>query len=49
MQDFSVERGPFLEGWDKILLLGKAPKFGGIFQKFALEKLKVLKFMKKIS
>ena len=43
MQDFSVEwirqmfGGPFIEGRDKILLLGEAQKFGVIFWKFVLK------------
>ena len=42
MQDFSVEGvslmfGPFVDGRDKIFLLGEALNFGVIFQKFALK------------
>ena len=52
MPDFLVERGPpnvwgpFLEG-RKMLQIGKALKFGGIFQKFGLIVLKRGKFMEK--
>ena len=55
MQDFSVEGGPqnvwggpiFL-GWNEILLLGKALKFGVIFEKYALKLIKKLKNIEKI-
>ena len=47
MQDFSVEGGPqnvwwgpIFRGWNEILLLGKAQKFGVFFQKFALKLIK---------
>ena len=50
MQDFSVEgspqnvwRGPIFRGWNEILLLGEAIKFGILFQKFALKLMKKLK------
>ena len=47
MQDFSVEGStkclgdPILEVRNKILLLGKAQKFGVIFQKYALKLIKI--------
>ena len=37
--------GPFFESRDKILLLGKALKFGVIFQKLALKLFKLCKIM----
>ena len=48
MQDFSVEGGPqnvwgvspIFRGLNEILLLGKALKFGVIFQKYALKLIK---------
>ena len=47
MQDLSVEGvhkmfggGPIFRGWNEILLLGKALKFGVIFQKYALKLIK---------
>ena len=47
MQDFSVEGGPqnvwggpIFRGRNEILLLGKALKFGVIFQKYALKLIK---------
>ena len=47
MQDFSVEGGstkclggPIFRGWNEILQLGKALKFGVIFQKYALKLIK---------
>ena len=55
MLDFSVEGGrqmfdgPFFEGRDKILILGKALKFVVIFQKFALKLLNIRKITEKIS
>ena len=55
MQDFSVEgvhkmfgRGPIVRGWNEILLLGKALKFGVIFQKLALKLIKLCKIIGKI-
>ena len=52
---FSVERGPpnvwgvrFFEGRNEILLLGKAIKFGVIFQKYGLKLIKLRKFTAKI-
>ena len=33
-------RGPIFRGWNEILLLGKALKFGVIFQKYALTLIK---------
>ena len=54
MQDFSVEgvrqmlRGAIFRGWNEILLLGKALKFGVIFQKFALKLIKISKIIGKI-
>ena len=58
MQDFSFEGGPenvwggqILRRWNEILLLGKALKFGVIFQKYALKLIKnwknIEKFQKK--
>ena len=54
MQDFSVEwdpenvvLGPIFRGWNKILLLGKALKFGVIFQKYALKLIKNEKIVRK--
>ena len=38
---------PFIEGRDKILLLGEALKFGVILQRLALNLLKIWKIMKK--
>ena len=35
--------GPIFGGWNEILLLGKALKFGVIFQKFALKLIKNLR------
>ena len=47
MLDFSVEGGPqnvwggpIFRGWKKILLLGKALKFGVIYQKYAVKLIK---------
>ena len=43
MQDFSVEgggEGPIFRGWNEILLLGKALKFGVNFQKYAFKLIK---------
>ena len=55
MQDFSVERGPpnvwggpIFRGWNEILQLGKALKFGVIFQKSALKLIKICKIIGKI-
>ena len=56
MLDFSVEGapknvfwgGPIFRGWNEILLLGKALKFGVIFQKFALKLIKICKIIGKI-
>ena len=54
MQDFSVEGvrkmlgGPIFRGWNEILLLGKALKFGVIFKKYALKLIKNLKHIEKI-
>ena len=55
MQDFSVEGGPqnvsggqIFRGWNEILLLGKALKFGLIFQKLALKLIKICKMIGKI-
>ena len=54
MQDFSREgappngRGPYFEGGYKILLLGNALKFWGIFQKPSIELIKTTKGMEKI-
>ena len=55
MQDFTVEGvhkmfggGPIFRGWNEILLLGKALKFGVIFQKYALKLIKKLKNIEKI-
>ena len=54
MQDFSVEGGPenvwgpIFRGWNTILLLGKALKFGVIFRKLALKVIKICKFIGKI-
>ena len=45
----SVWRDSLFEGRDNILLLGKALKFGVIFQKFALKLLKIWKIMEKLS
>ena len=54
MQDFSVEGGPenvwggpIFRGWNEFLLLGKALKFGVIFQKYALKLIKKLKKLRK--
>ena len=54
MQDFSVEGGPqnvwggpIFRGWNEILLLGKALKFGVIFQKYALKLIKILRKLEK--
>ena len=54
MQDFSVEGvhimfgGPIFRGWNEILLLGKALKFGVIFQKYSLKLIKNWKNIEKI-
>ena len=55
MQDFSVEGGPqnvcggpIFRGWNEILLLGKALKFGKIFQKYELKLIKSWKIIEKI-
>ena len=55
MQDFSVEGGPqnvcggpIFRGWNEILLLDKALKFGVIFQKLALKLIKICKIIGKI-
>ena len=40
--------GPIFRGWNEILLLGKALKFGVIFQKFALKLIKICKIIGKI-
>ena len=54
MQDFSVEGGPenvwggpIFQGWNEILLLGKALKFGVIFQKYALKLIKNGKILRR--
>ena len=53
MQDFSVEGvqkmlgGTIFRGWNEILLLGKALKFGVIFQKFACKLIKLCKIIGK--
>ena len=54
MQDFSVEGGPqnawggpIFRGWNEILLVGKALKFGVIFQKLALKLIKIAKLLEK--
>ena len=55
MQDFSVEGGPQNVGgatirrWNEILLLGKALKFGVIFQNFALKFKKIAKSLGKFA
>ena len=38
----------FFEGRNEILLLDKAPKFGVIFQKYALKFIKIWKIIEKI-
>ena len=50
LQDFLVEgahqmfcRGPLFDGQNEILLLGKALKFGVIFQKISLKLIKMWK------
>ena len=55
MQDFSVEGGPqnvwggpIFRGCNEFLLLGKALKFGIIFQKYALKLIKIWKIIEKI-
>ena len=55
MQDFSVEGvrqmfgvGPIFRGWNEILLLGKALKFGVIFPKLALKLIEICKIIGKI-
>ena len=55
MQDFSVEGGStkclggtIFRGWNEILLLGRALKFGVIFQKLALKLIKICKIIGKI-
>ena len=40
--------GPIFRGWNEILLLGKALKFGVIFQKYALKLIKNWKTIEKI-
>ena len=40
--------GPIFRGWNEILLLGKALKFGVIFQKLALKLIKICKMIGKI-
>ena len=40
--------GPICLGWNEILLLGKALKFGVIFQKYALKLRKNWKIIEKI-
>ena len=55
MQDISVDgsgkclRGPFFTSRDKILLLGEALQFGGIFQKICIKIIKNLKDYEDIS
>ena len=54
MQDFPVEGVrqmfgcPIFEGRNEILLWGKALKFGGIYQKYALKLIKIWKIIEKI-
>ena len=46
MQDCSVEGvHKMFGGWNEILLLGKALKFGVIFQKLALKLIKICKII----
>ena len=40
--------GPIFRGWNEILILGKALKFWGIFQKYALKFIKNWKSNEKI-
>ena len=40
--------GPIFRGWNEILLLGKALKFGVIFQKYALKLIKTCKIIGKV-
>ena len=44
----NVFGGPIFRGWNEILLLGKALKFGVIFQKYALKLIKIWKIIEKI-
>ena len=39
--------GPIFRGWNEILLLGKALTFGVIFQKYALELIKIENLLRK--
>ena len=55
MQDFWLRwvrqmfgGGPIFRGWNEILLLGKALKFGVIVQKFGLQLIKICKIIGKI-